>query len=102
MAVALYAWRRTVGPVDAVACAVGGLAGSLVAARIGIWLGGRPGVGADLPAGADVPLALRVSISALELAWPIASVLVIMLVAVWTDDRQGPRSTADALSAQPS
>lgn len=92
-AIAVHLVVRDVGPGTAVAMAIGGLFGALVAARVGVWLGGHAGPqDAGLPAGSVVYRSLRVS-GAFELAWPVASMAATTVAGFFLGLR-APRPTS--------
>ncbi|RCG22157.1 hypothetical protein DTL70_16530 [Streptomyces diacarni] len=96
----LFAVRRRGGVGLVVGLALGGLLGSVLAWRVGVWFGPET----DLPAAAraagkgatfDAPLELHAY--GMLLAWPVAATLVHLV----TTALFGPRETPDAGAAQP-
>ncbi|MFI9598815.1 hypothetical protein ACIHCX_02870 [Streptomyces sp. NPDC052043] len=78
-AVAVFLWRRRGGVPLVVALCVGGLLGSLLAWRLGVWLGPEQNVIAHAKAvgkGVTFPAPLRLQAQGALLAWPLAAVLV--------------------------
>ncbi|MFJ4693513.1 DUF2567 domain-containing protein [Streptomyces sp. NPDC088766] len=78
-AAAVFAWRRRGGVPLVVALALGGLLGSLLAWRLGVWLGpGQDVVARARAAGAGVTFSapLKLSAKGALLAWPLAALLV--------------------------
>ncbi|MCH0555735.1 AAA family ATPase [Streptomyces sp. MUM 16J] len=78
-AVAVFLLRRSGGVPLVVALGVGGLLGSLVAWRLGIWLGPTSDVLAHAKAvgkGVTFPAPLKLSAKGALLAWPLAGLLV--------------------------
>ncbi|CAM5374133.1 ABC transporter permease OS=Streptomyces aurantiogriseus OX=66870 GN=GCM10010251_41560 PE=4 SV=1 [Streptomyces aurantiogriseus] len=78
-ALAVFAWRRRGGVPLVVALALGGLLGSLLAWRLGIWLGPSQDVLAQAEAagkGVTFSAPLKLSAKGTLLAWPLAALLV--------------------------
>ncbi|MEV6615216.1 DUF2567 domain-containing protein [Streptomyces sp. NPDC051051] len=78
-AAAVFAWRRRGGVPLVVALALGGLLGSLLAWRLGVWLGpGQDVIAHARAAGAGVTFSapLKLSAKGALLAWPLAALLV--------------------------
>lgn len=96
-ALAVRRWLRGIGWPVVVALAGGGLFASVVAWRVGVWLG--PAVPADEFAVGDlVELPLRLRASGLLLVWSIAS----LAVALWTAGLgEGKGHADDAPGAAP-
>lgn len=84
-------WLVRGGAVAVVTLAVGGVVASIVAARVGVWLGPDPVVApVDLAAGSAVQLPLRLQTSAMLLLWPIATVFVALWLSVLAPDPHAP------------
>ena len=78
-AAAVFAWRRRGGVPLVVALALGGLLGSLLAWRIGVWLGpGQDVIAQAKAAGKGVTFSapLKLSAKGALLAWSLAALLV--------------------------
>ncbi|MFE9672784.1 AAA family ATPase [Streptomyces sp. NPDC006259] len=78
-AAAVFAWRRRGGVPLVVALALGGLLGSLLAWRIGVWLGpGQDVIAQARAAGKGVTFSapLKLSAKGALLAWSLAALLV--------------------------
>lgn len=78
-AAAVFAWRRRGGVPLVVALALGGLLGSLLAWRLGVWLGpGQDVIAQARAAGAGVTFSapLKLSAKGALLAWSLAALLV--------------------------
>ncbi|PKW07225.1 hypothetical protein SAMN05428944_5709 [Streptomyces sp. 1222.5] len=78
-AVVVFLLRRRGGVPLVVALGLGGLLGSLVAWRLGVWLGPTSDVLAHAKAvgkGVTFPAPLKLSAKGALLAWPLAAVLV--------------------------
>ncbi|MFH8804723.1 AAA family ATPase [Streptomyces sp. NPDC017936] len=78
-ALAVFAWRRRGGVPLVVALALGGLLGSLLAWRLGLWLGPSDDVLARAKAageGVTFPAPLELGAKGALLAWPLAALLV--------------------------
>ncbi|WP_256639573.1 AAA family ATPase [Streptomyces murinus] len=76
---AAFLWRRRGGVPLVVGLALGGLLGSLLAWRLGVWLGPTSDVIAHARAvgkGVTFPAPLRLGAKAALLSWPFAAVLV--------------------------
>ncbi len=76
---AVFAWRRRGGVPLVVALALGGLLGSLLAWRLGLWLGPSHDVLAQAKAaGKNVTFSapLKLSAKGTLLAWPLSALLV--------------------------
>lgn len=72
-------------PVTALlALAGGGLAGSLLAWRVGVWAG--PSLGDEAP-GTVVEVPLDLEAPAALLAWPLIAVVVVTVMVLFRDDR---------------
>ncbi len=85
-ATAFRRWIRELGAPIVVALAIGGLAASVVAWRIGVYLGpGDPGA-QTLAVGAVAELPLRLRSSGLLLGWPIAAVAAALVISTLSDD----------------
>jgi hypothetical protein len=79
-------WIREMGWPVVVALAIGGLLASIVAWRVGVWLGPDGPDGTMLVIGDQAELPLRLRSSGLLLVWSITS-LAVALVATTLDDR---------------
>jgi len=78
-AVVVFLWRRRGGVPLAVALGLGGLLGSLLAWRLGVWLGPQSDVIAHAKAvgkGVTFSAPLRLGAKGALLAWPLAALLV--------------------------
>lgn len=78
-AVAVFLWRRRGGVPLVVALAVGGLLGSLLAWRVGVWLGPAQDVVAhakDVGKGVAFSAPLKLGAKGAWLAWPLAALVV--------------------------
>ncbi|MFF3330771.1 AAA family ATPase [Streptomyces sp. NPDC002888] len=78
-AVAVFLWRRRGGVPLVVALAVGGLLGSFLAWRVGVWLGPTSDVIAhakQVGKGVTFSAPLRLGAKGALLAWPLAGLLV--------------------------
>lgn len=78
-AVAVFLWRRRGGVPLVVALGLGGLLGSLLAWRLGIWLGPGSDVIAHAKAvgkGVTFPAPLKLGAKGALLAWPLGAALV--------------------------
>ncbi|MGW4437451.1 AAA family ATPase [Streptomyces sp. NPDC004596] len=78
-AVVVFLWRRRGGVPLVVALGVGGLLASLLAWRLGVWLGPEPDVIAHAKAvgkGVTFPAPLDLGAKGALLAWPLAALLV--------------------------
>ncbi|MEU2356799.1 AAA family ATPase [Streptomyces misionensis] len=78
-ALAVFLWRRRGGVPLVVGLALGGLLGSVLAWRLGVWLGPTSDVIAHARAvgkGVTFPAPLRLGAKAALLSWPFAAVLV--------------------------
>lgn len=78
-AVAVFLWRRRGGVPLVVALGLGGLLGSLLAWRLGIWLGPESDVIAHAKAvgkGVTFPAPLKLGAKGALLAWPLGAALV--------------------------
>ncbi|MEV6837396.1 AAA family ATPase [Streptomyces sp. NPDC051133] len=99
-AVAVFLLRRRGGVPLVVALGVGGLLGSLLAWRLGVWLGPESDVLAHAKAvgkGVTFPAPLKLSAKGALLAWPLAGLLVHLgLTALF-----GPRDPETAYPQQP-
>ncbi|WP_369168672.1 AAA family ATPase [Streptomyces sp. R28] len=98
-AVAVFLWRRRGGVPLVVALAVGGFLGSLLAWRVGVWLGPSEDVIAhakEVGKGVTFPAPLKLGAKGAWLAWPLAALVVHLgLTALF-----GPRD-ADPYQLQP-
>jgi hypothetical protein len=76
----MFRLHRDAGIALVVALAVGGVLGALVAARTGVWVGaGRSEAAvAALPAFTEVEAPRRLDAWALLLAWPVASMFLVL------------------------
>lgn len=99
-AVAVVLWRRRGGVPLVVGLGLGGLLGSLVAWRLGVWLGPGSDVLAHAQAvgkGVTFSAPLKLSAKGALLAWPLAGVLVHLgLTALF-----GPRDPEPPYPQQP-
>lgn len=78
-AVAVFLWRRRGGVPLVVGLALGGFLGSLLAWRIGVWLGPTDNVIAHAKAvgkGVTFPAPLKLGAKGAWLAWPLAALVV--------------------------
>ncbi|MDR6978144.1 hypothetical protein J2X68_004869 [Streptomyces sp. 3330] len=78
-AVAVFLWRRRGGVPLVIALAVGGFLGSLLAWRLGVWLGPESDVIAHARSagkGVTFPAPLKLGAKGALLAWPFAAALV--------------------------
>ncbi|MFE9018226.1 AAA family ATPase [Streptomyces sp. NPDC007808] len=78
-AVAVFLWRRRGGVPLVVALAVGGFLGSLLAWRVGVWLGPTGDVIAhakDVGRGVTFSAPLKLGAKGAWLAWPLAALMV--------------------------
>lgn len=85
-AIVVRHWVRVIGWPVLVALAVGGLLASVVAWRVGVWLGPDDPNSASLPVGDLAELPLRLRSSGLLLACPIGSLLVALWIALSGED----------------
>lgn len=93
-AVAVFLLRRRGGVPGVVALAVGGLLGSLVAWRVGVWLGPAEDVLAhakEVGRGTAFSAPLKLSAKGALLAWPMAALLTHLgLMALFTSREPDP------------
>jgi hypothetical protein len=78
-AVTVFLWRRRGGVPLVVALGLGGLLGSVLAWRLGVWLGPESDVLAHAKAvgkGVTFPAPLKLAAKGALLAWPLAALLV--------------------------
>ncbi|MFI9241255.1 AAA family ATPase [Streptomyces sp. NPDC053086] len=98
--VVAFLWRRRGGVPLVVALGLGGLLGSLLAWRLGVWLGPESDVLAHAQAvgrGVTFPAPLKLSAKGALLAWPLAGLLAhIGLTALF-----GPRDPEPPYPQQP-
>jgi hypothetical protein len=83
-----YVRRRDAGVALIAALAVGGVLGALVAARTGVWVGGGPSAAAlaALPPFTEVEAPLRLDAWPLLLAWPVASMFLMVCLSAGVAD----------------
>lgn len=95
-------WLPRGGAVAVLTLAVGGVLASIVAARVGVWLGPEPIVApADGAQALAVELPLRLRTSAMLLLWPIATVFVVLWLSVLGRDPDPAVPTSAAVPARP-
>ena len=85
----LFTRHRRESVVAAVAVAVSGLVGSLVAWRVGVLLGPEPveARATALDNGGTLTLDVGLEAYGVLLAWPIAGLVAVLAVSAWLDDR---------------
>ncbi|MFF8988573.1 AAA family ATPase [Streptomyces sp. NPDC014983] len=97
---AVFLWRRRGGVPLVVGLGLGGLLGSLLAWRLGVWLGPTSNVIAHARAvgkGVTFPAPLRLGAKAALLSWPFAAVLVHLgLTALFGPRDPEPRYPGEA------
>ncbi|MFD3732389.1 AAA family ATPase [Streptomyces sp. NPDC058632] len=104
-ALAAFLVRRRGGVPLVVALGVGGLFGSLLAWRLGVWLGPAQDVVAharDVGTGVAFDAPLKLSAKGALLAWPFAGLVVHLgLIALFGPRDPGPHPPADPYIPQP-
>jgi hypothetical protein len=93
-------WVREIGWPVVVALALGGVLASVVAWRVGIWLGPGAPDATTLALGDVTELPLRLRSSGLLLVWPMAS-LAVALVTATLDDHTGDSCRVDQVDLEP-
>lgn len=96
--------RRRLSPIGwpvVVALAVGGAVGSLVAWRVGVWLGPEESAGLTMAVGALAEEPLRLRSGGLLLVWSITSVIVALLMLLAETESAPGAGEADGVRALP-